>query len=269
MENSFEYQNGEISYLVTGSGFPVVLIHGFGEDRHIWNAQINFLSRYCQLIVPDLPGSGKSAAPKADWSIEKYAASIQALLNHENIAQCIMLGHSMGGYITLAFVDLFPEMVRAFGLLHSTAFEDSDEKKQNRLKGIEIMEEYGAFHFLRSTTPNLFGKSFKTSFPEKVQGLINQGIHFTKESLENYYKAMRERPDRSHVLQTSKVPVLFIMGEEDAAVPVNDVLQQVYLPEISYIHILKRVGHMGMWEAEKQFNNYMLRFIEEAGNISE
>ena len=268
MKKSFEYQTGEISYLDVGTGFPVVLIHGFGEDRHIWNTQINFLNKYCQLIVPDLPGSGKSAAPKADWSIEKYAESMKALLNHENIAQCIMLGHSMGGYITLAFIDLFPEMVRAFGLLHSTAFEDGVEKKQNRLKGIEIMKEYGAFHFLKSTTPNLFGKSFKTSFPEKVQGLIDQGIHFTKESLENYYKAIRERPNRRYVLQNCRLPVLFIMGDEDAAAPLNDLLQQVYLPEISYIHILKGVGHMGMWEAEKQFNNYVLRFIEEAGNIS-
>ena len=266
MQKTFPYYNTLISYTKIGMGLPVVLLHGFGEDSTIWNTQVNFLKDHCQLIVPDLPGSGKSQMVNEEWSIEDFADCIFSLLIHENISKCILMGHSMGGYITLAFADKYPKMLKGFGLLHSTAFADNKEKKQNRLKGISIIEEQGAYNFLKSTTPNLFGTSFKKNHPEKVEALIEQGKQFSKETLQQYYRAMRQRPDRTNVLQNTKLPVLFIMGEEDIAAPVKDVLQQVYLPEIAYIHILENVGHMGMQENEKQFTEYMLRFIQEAGN---
>ena len=266
MQKTFPYYNTLISYTKIGMGLPVVLLHGFGEDSTIWNTQVNFLKDHCQLIVPDLPGSGKSQMVNEEWSIEDFADCIFSLLTYENITQCILLGHSMGGYITLDFAERYPTMLKAFGLLHSTAFADSEEKKQTRLRGMEMMEQYGAYHFLKSTTPNLFGLYFKTTYPEKIEALIEQGNQFSKETLQQFYKAMMQRPDRTHVLRNCTLPVLFIMGEEDIAAPVKDVLQQVYLPEIAYIHILENVGHMGMQENEKQFTEYMLRFIQEAGN---
>jgi pimeloyl-ACP methyl ester carboxylesterase len=268
MEKSFQYQNTTISYRIEGQGKPVVLLHGFGEDSQIFNQQIEFLKGYCQIIVPDLPGSGKSQLLQYPASniqhpvfIEAYAQLIQALLRQESISTCTLLGHSMGGYITLAFAELFPEMLDGFGLVHSTAFADNEEKKQNRQRGIELMEQYGAHSFLKTTTPNLFGKQFKEKYPEKVEELIEAGKQFSKEALQQYYKAMMERPDRTHVLQGSKIPVLFIMGTEDVAAPLNDMLQQSKLPNCSYIHVLDGVGHMSMWEATSQLNQHLLAFI--------
>ncbi len=263
MEKKFRYLNTEIFYKVTGKGQPVVLLHGFAEDSNIWNQQIDFLQKYCLLIVPDLPGSGKSGMLQKDnIEIEDYAHCIDALLKNENIDKCILLGHSMGGYITLAFAQMFPEKLQAFGFVHSTAFADNEDKKETRKKGIKMMEEYGVYPFLKNTTPNLFSDQYKKQHPEKVSELIEQGKNFTKEALIQYYTAMMNRADRTEVLKRSEVPVLFIIGAEDKAAPLEDLLQQVHLPKISYVHIINGVGHMGMWEEAQQVNNFLLEFIE-------
>ena len=134
MQKFFIYQTATISYSVQGKGKPVVLLHGFGEDSSIWDQQVLFLKEHCLLIVPDLPGSGKSDLLKLKVepdpiSIDDYADCIYSLLQHEAIPFCIMLGHSMGGYITLAFAEKYPLLLEGFGLIHSTAYADSEEKK--------------------------------------------------------------------------------------------------------------------------------------------
>jgi pimeloyl-ACP methyl ester carboxylesterase len=168
----------------------------------------------------------------------------------------------MGGYITLAFAEKYPSLLSGFGLIHSTAFADNEEKKKNREKGIALMEEYGPFSFLKNTIPNLFGAKFKALYPEKVNSFIEAAAAFSKESLQQYYRAMMLRPDRTHVLLSNPLPVLFVMGTEDVAAPMEDVLKQVSLPNISYIHVLSHTGHMGMWEATEQMNDYILAFIK-------
>lgn len=271
MRKTIVYHASNISYAVQGTGTPVVLLHGFGEDGHIWDGQVAFLQEHCQLIVPDIPGSGNSAllqlpnlpssGQHAYVSIDDYADVVHAILQAEGISRCLMLGHSMGGYITLAFAQKYPERLTGFGLVHSTAFADSEEKKQMRGKAIEAIGRYGAQPFLKNTIPNLFGKSFKEKHPEKVSQLINAASGFTAEALQQYYQAMIHRPDRCQVLKSNRLPVLFVMGTEDMAAPMEDVLKQVSLPEISYIHVLPDCGHMGMWEAPDTLNQLLLAFI--------
>jgi pimeloyl-ACP methyl ester carboxylesterase len=270
---TFEYNGSQIIYRTVGVGKPVIFLHGFGEDGSIFNYQIDFLKEHCLLIIPDLPGSGKSEILQSnihhpvsniqfpEASITDYAKCIHALLQKENIEVCTMIGHSMGGYITLTFAELYPEMLNGFGFIHSTAFADSEEKKQNRLRGIQLIAEYGGYSFLKNTIPNLFGAAFKEQFPEKVEALIEAGKQFSNEALQQYYFAMMNRTDTTAVIKGSKVPVLFILGTEDVAAPLNDVLQQAHLANCSYIHILNNVGHMGMWEATDKVNNHFFNFI--------
>lgn len=246
-----------------GEGFPVVLLHGFGEDGAIWKEQASYLKEYFQVLVPDLPGSGQSSLLYGDIMIDDYADEIKKLLDKEQIHQCIMLGHSMGGYITLAFAEKYPQYLKAFGLVHSTAFADSDEKKEIRKRGIETIKEYGAYPFLKTTIPNLFGENFKKTNAKVVNDLIEAGNNFTTEALMQYYRAMMLRPDRTYILKESKVPVLFIIGTEDKAAPVNDLMQQVHLPQVSYFHVLKNTGHMGMLESAEHVNTFISDFAHE------
>ena len=264
MHKKFQHINALVSYTLTGIKEPViVLVHGFGEDATVWNEQVGFLKENHRLLIPDLPGSGNSFFKNAEVasSIDDFAEMIVALLIHEKISHCIMLGHSMGGYITLAFAAKYPDMLEGFGLIHSTAFADSDEKKQNRLKGITMMQEYGGYAFLKTTTPNLFSEAYKKNNASGVAALIEKGKDFLTAALQQYYQAMMERPDRTDVLECSKVPVLFIIGTEDVAAPMNDMLKQTHLPGISFIHILNETGHMGMWEKPLEVNEAVDSFV--------
>jgi len=301
IQKTSNWPGGTVHYKIYGKGEPVVLLHGFGEDSSIWNKQVEVLQNHCQLIVPDLPGTGSShwGNVNGEWSMSKglplevneeehtnspftidhlpltshvsrltpsidsLATAIYHLLQQEHIQSCYLLGHSMGGYITLAFAERYPSMLRGFGLIHSTAFADSEEKKKNRQRGIELMKQYGGFSFLKTTIPNLFGEAFKKTNPEAVEQLIVQSASFSTSSLQAYYYAMMKRPDRTHVLKSNPLPVLFVLGTEDIAAPLNDVLQQTHLPLISYIHILDGVGHMGMWESTERLNELLIAFIHQ------
>jgi pimeloyl-ACP methyl ester carboxylesterase len=263
MQKSFAYNNATIFYSVEGKGDPVLLIHGFGEDSTVWKEQVAFLQNHFMLIVPDLPGTGQSHLlyPDEVVTIEDYADCMHALLLEENISSCAVLGHSMGGYITLAFAEKYASMLNRFGLVHSTAFADSEEKKKSREKSIAMIGEYGSRAFLKNTTPNLFADRFKATHPERINALIEAGASFPKQTLQQYTRAMMLRPDRTHVLLSNYLPVLFVIGTDDVAAPLADVIKQVPLPNISYIHVLPQTGHMGMWEAPELLNRHLLSFL--------
>ena len=261
------YKGSEIFYEVYGNQKPVlILLHGFAETGAVWFHQTAYLQKKFTVIRPDLPGCGKSAELNIEASkttIDDYANAVFAIIENENINRCIIIGHSMGGYITLAIAENHPEILSAFGFVHSTAFADSEEKKQNRLRGIEMIENYGSHTFIKNTTPNLFTQSFKNTHAAEIEQLIEQGKFFSKKSLQQCYYAMMNRPSRTNILKNSKIPVLFIAGKQDNAVSLNDILKQVHLPEISYIHIINNAGHMGMWEAVHTVNEYVEEFVND------
>ncbi|MFT4153738.1 alpha/beta fold hydrolase [Parafilimonas sp.] len=266
MKKNIAYKNIVLSYHVYGEGFPVVLLHGFAETYTIWRNQFNFLKDYFQLIVPDLPGSGESGlfkTGKGNLSIDELADSVYAIIINENIGRCIMLGHSMGGYVTLSFAERYADKLKAFGFVHSTAYADNEEKKQNRQRAIEIMEAYGSYAFLKTVTPNLFTAAFKEKHAEVVKRLIEDGKHFKKENLQQYYYAMMGRADKTYLLRNNISPVLFVLGEEDMAAPLSDVLKQVHEPEIAYIHIMKNMAHASMLEAPEKLNAILKNFIDD------
>lgn len=262
MLHSVLHQQHTISYRVTGNGYPVLLVHGFGEEANVWDDMVSVLSKKYRLIIPDLPGSGNSELI-ADMSIEGMAETLQIILQAEKIKHCILIGHSMGGYITLAFADKYPDQLTGFGLFHSTAYADSPEKIATRRKGIAFIQEHGAFAFLKTATPNLFSPVTKEENPELVEKQIESLTGFTAESLVAYYEAMINRPDRTAVLKHSAVPVLFIIGNYDQAVSPDDGFKQAHLPEKSYIHLLSRSGHMGMLEETGESIRILESFLQD------
>src|SRR5262245_56042305 len=167
MTKELQYQSKKIVYRVIGNGNPVMLVHGFGEDATVWREQIEYLENNFRLVIPDLPGTGQSELID-DMSMEGMAEIVHEIIHQENIEACTVIGHSMGGYITLALADEYPNHVSAFGLFHSTAYPDSEEKKVIRRKGIEFIEQHGAYEFLKTSTPNLFSPKTKDKRPELI-----------------------------------------------------------------------------------------------------
>lgn len=246
-------------YRETGEGPAVVLVHGFGEDGTVWSQQYDALPQY-RVLIPDLPGSGRSGEV-ADMSIKGLSATLHAWLLKLGVERCTMIGHSMGGYITLAFAEQYPQALNAFGLFHSTAYGDTEEKKATRRKGIEFIKKNGAFEFLKTSIPTLYSDVTKKHQPKLIEQQIEASHDFSATALVRYYEAMMARPDRVHVLKASALPVLFLLGREDAAIPLKDGLEQCYLPDQSFTSILENSGHMGMREEVEKSNKQLLEFL--------
>ena len=251
-------------YTVSGSGNPVMLVHGFGEDGSIWEKQRAELGESFRLIIPDLPGSGKSDRLE-EGSMEIFADVLQSVVEAENLNSLVMIGHSMGGYITLAYAEKYGSNLTGFGLFHSSAYADDPEKVETRRKGIRFIEDNGAAKFLEQAIPGLFSEKTKAESPGIVEEIISRYTNFEAESLVQYYESMIARPDRTKVLTDSKLPVLFILGKYDTAVPLNKGLEQAHLPDICYIHICKNSGHMGMLEESSESNEVLKSFINQSG----
>lgn len=259
-KKSLTYKNSTLSYRVQGEGNAIVLLHGFGEDGEIWRNQFDLFPHH-RLIIPDLPGTGASELPE-HTSMESLARSVVAILDAEGAAQCILVGHSMGGYVTLAFADHHAERLKGYGLFQSTAYADSEEKKETRRKGIQFIRRYGAAEFLKTTIPNMYGPVSKNEHKELIEEHLLSVRNFSGEALVSYYEAMIARPDRSHLLSMTGLPVLFMVGRHDAAVPFEDAMRQSHLPRLSYIHILENSGHQGMVEEPEESNKALLSYIE-------
>lgn len=246
----------------------MLLIHGFAEDSTIWDQQVEYLKDRYQLIIPDLPGSGQSSPLAGTLTLEALADGVAALLDEERIGTCVMIGHSMGGYITLAFAEKYPDRLIALGLFHSTAYADGDEKKSGRQKSIDFIRKNGSPAYIRQSIPNMFAESSRKEHPEWISALTDRYAGFNPDALVNYQGAMIDRPDRTHVLQQFNRPVLFIIGQQDPLIPLDSSLRQSHMPVLSHIHILENVGHMGMIENSADSGRFLDDFFRALFDLS-
>ena len=261
MYQNVTYNGRSLYYQSSGQGAAVMLLHGFGEDGSIWGFQ-KVLEQHFKVLIPDLPGSGRSQLI-ADMSLEGLADAVHFILQQEGIETCILIGHSMGGYITLAFAEKYGHLLKGFGLFESAAFADTEEKIATRRKGIAFINEHGAYNFLKTAIPNLYSPATKQSNPSLIEQQLEAGRNFSNEALVAYYEAMIRRPDRTEVLRRSTVPVLFVLGRHDTAVPLETGIAQCHLPQIAYIHVLDNSGHMGMVEEPERSNTILSEYLSE------
>ncbi len=266
--NLYNYGIDELAYYDQGKGEQtILLIHGFGEDHAIWKNQIEFLSTHYRVIAPNLPGVHckplvlhHSQAP----NIRMYVEVLHELMHHLHIEQYYIVGHSMGGYIGLSFADYYVNHVQGLLLFHSTTYEDNEAKKTNRMKVAEFIQEWGVSKYLETATPNLFGDAFKKTNPGIIQNVIESGSGISQEAMIQFVFAMRNRKAMTHLLQQHTIPVWMIAGDADLAVTIQDSLEQIKLLPSSNSLVLNNVGHMGMFEATDQVNEFIHQCIQSA-----
>lgn len=249
-------------YKDVGRGRPVVLLHGFLETHQIWDHFSEQLSKEFRVISFDLPGFGKSELPaKSSFSIAEIASQINSCLQKLTNERVSIIGHSLGGYVTLAMVEQAPERFSSFGLFHSTALADSMEKKEARSKTIEFVNRNGALAFTSNFIPPLFAN------PEhKAIAFVKEiAIQTNQETVVSYLEAMRERPDRTKVLQSFTGPILFLAGAKDTVIPQESLKEQTGLAKMGILKVFEGVGHMGMFEATKESLECVASFLREQG----
>lgn len=255
-------QDKTIAYNVEGKGFPVIFIHGFCEDSHMWDDfKQDLLEEKFKVIAIDLPGFGKSSVV-LDPSIDIYAQAVLKVIKTLKIDSCILIGHSMGGYVALAIAEIKPELLLGLGLFHSHPYEDSKEKKSARIKQIDFIGKYGHQLYVKQLMPKLFPKRHVLSSPFDIDKLVHRAARFPEEGITGALKAMATRPDRSTVLKNIKCPVLFIVGTEDNAIAKELSQKQLPLPAIAKVHILEGVGHMAMFERKRPVQLIVRRFVD-------
>jgi len=246
-----------------GKGHPLILIHGFCETHEIWDGMADKLSDAFRVLLPDLPGFGNSPLPPVPFTVRDIGLAMLGWLDDLQLNRPVVVGHSLGGYVTMAMVDHQPSRFPGFGLFHSTAFADSEEKKENRNKVIEFVSRNGVQPFIDTFVPGLFHQKGNPHVMEIHQ--IASGTQF--ETLIAYTTAMRDRPEHLALLETFPKPILVIAGEHDASIPYEQSSAQSSLMKFPLFYGLKDAGHMGMFENEpksikivKDFTNFALGF---------
>lgn len=262
MNKTFIFNNRKINYALHHhhANRPyLVLVHGFCSDHQVWDAFIPILSPHYNLLLPDMAGYGQSEMWN-EWTIEGMADMIAALLITENISRCLLIGHSMGGYVAITFAHRHADKLLGLMLFHTTAFDDDEVKKRNRRQAIYLIQKYGTRPFLTAFYDSLFTKPYAKQHPEVVNVQEQRAERLSMDVIVRSSEAMIARPDRSFVLAQLNCPVAYVMGAHDTFTTYRRSLDECYLPKISCLYWLPNAGHMSMWEDTKQSSAHVLAF---------
>jgi pimeloyl-ACP methyl ester carboxylesterase len=255
--------NQILHYIEQGEGQPLVLVHGFCESKLIWQDFIPILAQKFRVIALDLGGFGESAHLLPEVvTIMTMAEQINDLLVHLNIEKCVLIGHSLGGYVSLAFGDKYPEKLKGLGLFHSTALADSEEKRKVRNNVIEFVEKNGVVPYIENFVAPLFYAGRQQELAKEINFVKSIALKTPAKTLTEVVKAMRDRKARTNVLAKVECPVMFIIGREDTSVVFESYADQIILPWDTSVHIMSFTGHMGMFERPKETLAMTLSFVE-------
>ncbi len=252
----------EFFFYETGKGFPVVFLHGFCESNQIWNNLSDELSNTFRIICPDLPGFGQSPLPDHKFSLEEIGDSIVSWLKGKDISKCIVIGHSLGGYISLEILRKHPDFVNAIGLFNSSAFGDAEDKKENRSKLIEFIDGYGVEPFIKTFVPSLFYPETAKKHQKTIKEISEQGLKVNPESVKNYAAAMRDREDSMDLIKKHHDRILLIAGEFDQNVPIEKSKEMAGFLDNGNSHILPFSAHMSLFEQSDMCYLAIRKFVQ-------
>ncbi len=236
----------ELAYARRGKGTPLVLLHGFPLDHHLWDDVSSLLEDKFELILPDLRGFGESTTVGAPYSMDDYASDIAGLLDQLGIQKVAVAGHSMGGYVALAFAKLYPERVSGLALISSQVLADPPDRKEGRYKSAADVAEKGIGGVVEAMTSKFTSDPRLQAVARALMEKQQPGAYI------GALKAMAERMDATSLLSTFKFPVVIVHGDADALIPVARAREvKAAVPDSHYVE-LKDTGHVPMLEAAKE-----------------
>lgn len=245
-----------LAYTRLGKGTPLMLVHGFPLDSSSWNELIPYLKDHFDLILPDLRGFGKSTTVEAPYTLSDMADDLAGLLDHLGVEKTALAGHSMGGYISLAFAKKYPQRVSGLGLIASQAAADAPEGKERRYKTAADVAEKGVGVVVEAMTPKL---SADVRVQEFVRGVIERQ---SKQAVIGALKAMAEREDAMPILSSFNFPLVLIHGDADQLIPIERAKEIKSANPSATLLELKGAGHMPMMEFARQTADGLMIFAE-------
>lgn len=217
MQKSINFKNANISFTDVGQGSAVILIHGFLENLTMWKTIIPELARKNRVIAIDLLGHGKSDCNGYVHSMELFAETVEAVLKHLRIRKCSLIGHSLGGYVALAFAEKNHEKVKGLCLMNSTSNADDDERKALRARANKMIQT-NFESMVRMSFVNLFGPSSKTIYKTAIDEALSEALQTSIQGYIAAQEGMRSRPNRNAVLSKNSFKKLIIVGEKDPVI---------------------------------------------------
>lgn len=254
------YKNEKVTFSDSGKGKAVVLLHGFLGSHKIWERTINNLSKSYRIIAIDLPGHGNTECLGYAHSMDLMAKCVKAVLDSLRLKKYIIIGHSMGGYVGLAFADLFPDHLKGLCLYHSTAYADSDEKKKDRLRAIQAVKANRGI-YTKSTIKNLFASKNLKYLKDEVSFALSIAKQTGKKGIIAALHGMRDRPRRDIILGLVNYPIMMVIGELDNVLPYDQLLEQSQLIKNKTILYLEHDGHFGFLESPEASNKAIRKFL--------
>jgi pimeloyl-ACP methyl ester carboxylesterase len=232
----------KLAYERRGQGVPLVLLHGYPLDHSIWEPLLPMLENDFDLILPDLRGFGESPAVMTNFTMADCAADVAGLLDQLDIEKAAVVGHSMGGYVALAFVGAYPGRSLGLGLVSSQTLADTPENKAGRYKQAEAIMAHGVKEVAEGMPAKL------TSKPDLQAWLKELILRQRPEGLAGALRAMAERPDSSPLLAGFDLPLILVHGSTDALIPIERARAAKAAVPGAYLTEIPDVGHMPMME---------------------
>ncbi|MFH6767612.1 alpha/beta hydrolase [Gaetbulibacter aquiaggeris] len=254
-----QHKGINIFYTDKGTGVPVVLLHGFLENSTMWDAFIPVLSKKNRIICIDLLGHGQTDCLGYIHSMELMAEIVKAVLNHLNISQTILIGHSMGGYVALAFAENNPKNVIGLCLMNSTANADSSERKKNRDRAI-IAVKQNHKTFVRIAVVNLFRPKNRKIFANQIKLIKEQALKIPVQGIVAALEGMKIRKDREQFFKNAAFEKLMIISKKDPVLAFKSLIKQTKNSNIKVVEFPD--GHMSHVENETLFLRTIVHFIE-------
>lgn len=257
--NQLLYKNTKISYSDTGKGNAVVLLHGFLENQTMWQDLVLELSKKHRVITLDLLGHGETECLGYVHSMEDNADIVQAVLSKLRIRKAIFVGHSMGGYVALAFAELYPEKVRALVLQNSTSKADSEDRKTNRNRAIKaVKKDYTTF--IRLSIANLFSPDNRERLIDEIEKVKIEALKTPLQGVVASLEGMKIRKDREVLLHLTPYPKMLILGKKDPVLIYEDSLVQIENTNVKLVTFPD--GHMSHIENKDELSKVLLAFLK-------
>ena len=253
-----------LSYKLSGKKGPVVvLFHAFPLLGGMWDSQRQELGQIARVLVPDFPGLGRSKSVKAG-TIQEMARQVAVLLENLSIKEPVMVaGLSMGGYVVLEFVRLFPSRVKALGLFATRASADSPEQKIKRYEAVKNVRAHGIAPLVRAMIPKLLGKTSLSSRQDVVRMVQRKMVSATDSAgVMNALLAMAKRRDNTSYLEKIKCPALILAGKEDNVIPLDEMRLLKEKIKSSKFFIFPKAGHLLNLEEPSRFNKLLSQFVK-------
>lgn len=254
-----DFKKTPVYYTVHGRGRAVVLLHGFLENLGMWNDIVPELAKKNRVIAIDLLGHGKSGNLGYVHTMEDQAMVVKAVLDHLRLRKYILIGHSLGGYISLAFTELFPESIKGICLMNSSALSDTIEKKSDRERAVTAVKKNYKL-LIKSAIPNLFAEENRKIYNIKINRLVEEALQLSPQGIIASLEGMKIRKDRTSLLKNNTFKKMLILGRKDPVLEYQSLIDQTKNTNVKVVEL--DGGHMSQFENKAALITNLKDFVK-------